>query len=34
MKEKKLYTCEFCHTDYAEKFACKQCEQNHVKVGM
>lgn len=29
MKEKKLYTCEFCHTDYAEKFACKQCEQNH-----
>lgn len=29
MKEKKLYTCEICHTDYAEKFACKQCEQNH-----
>lgn len=29
MKEKKLYTCEICHTDYAERFACKQCEQNH-----
>lgn len=29
MREKKLYTCEICHTDYTEKFACKQCEQNH-----
>ena len=29
MREKKLYTCEICHTDYTDRFACKRCEQNH-----
>lgn len=29
MKEKKLYTCEFCKTDYAERLQCQKCEKNH-----
>lgn len=29
MKEKKLYTCEICNTDYATKLAATQCEKNH-----
>lgn len=29
MTEKKLYTCDICHTDYKEKDKAKQCEQNH-----
>lgn len=29
MKEKKLYTCEVCHTDYAEKHKCAECEKSH-----
>lgn len=29
MKEKKLYTCEICNTDYAEKEAAVKCEKNH-----
>lgn len=29
MKEKKLYTCEICHTDYAEKSRCAECEKSH-----
>lgn len=29
MKEKKLYTCEICNTDYADKEAAKKCEKNH-----
>lgn len=29
MKEKKLYTCEFCNTDYADKEKAKKCEKNH-----
>lgn len=29
MKEKKLYTCEICHTDYAEKCKCVECEKSH-----
>lgn len=29
MKEKKLYTCEICHTDYADKFRCCECEKSH-----
>ena len=29
MKEKTLYTCEFCHTDYADKNDAKECEKNH-----
>ena len=29
MKEKKLYTCEICHTDYAEKETAVKCEKNH-----
>ncbi len=29
MKEKKLYTCEICHTDYADKVRCRECEKSH-----
>jgi hypothetical protein len=29
MKEKKLYTCEICNTDYADKEKAKQCEKEH-----
>ena len=29
MKEKKLYTCEICHTDYADKNRCRECEKSH-----
>lgn len=31
MKEKKLYTCEICNTDYADKEKAKQCEKGHIK---
>ena len=29
MKEKILYTCEVCSTDYADKAEAKRCEENH-----
>lgn len=29
MKEKKLYTCELCHTNYEEKETALKCEKNH-----
>lgn len=29
MTEKKLYTCDICHTDYASKEVAKKCEKNH-----
>lgn len=29
MKEKKLYTCEICHTDYASKSYAEFCEKSH-----
>lgn len=29
MTEKKLYTCDVCKTDYADKEKAKQCEKNH-----
>lgn len=29
MKEKKLYTCEMCYTDYNNEEDCKQCEKSH-----
>jgi len=29
MVEKKLYTCEICNTDYADKEKAKRCEENH-----
>lgn len=29
MREKKLYTCEICNTDYAEKTDAVKCEKNH-----
>ena len=29
MKEKKLYTCEICNTDYADKKKAEQCEKEH-----
>lgn len=29
MKEKKLYTCEICNTDYADKEKAKDCEKTH-----
>ena len=31
MKEKTLYTCEKCHTDYANKKHAETCEANHSK---
>lgn len=31
MKEKTLYTCECCHTDYARKADAEKCEANHKK---
>lgn len=29
MTEKKLYTCDICHTDYANKEDAKKCEKEH-----
>lgn len=29
MKEKVLYTCEVCRTDYADKAEAKRCEESH-----
>lgn len=29
MKEKKLYTCEYCHTDFSDKQMALKCEKNH-----
>lgn len=29
MREKKLYTCEVCHTDYADKEKAMKCEKGH-----
>lgn len=29
MTEKKLYTCDICHTDYASKEDAKRCEKKH-----
>ena len=26
-----LYTCELCHTDYANKAEAKRCEESHKK---
>nr|DAR39451.1 MAG TPA: hydrogenase/urease nickel incorporation protein [Caudoviricetes sp.] len=31
MKEKILYTCEICHTDYTDKKTAKECEVSHKK---
>ena len=31
MKTKTLYTCEFCHTDYADKADAEACAANHTK---
>jgi hypothetical protein len=31
MKEKILYTCEYCHTDYKYEYEAKKCEDNHSK---
>ena len=31
MKEKVLYTCEVCRTDYANKAEAKRCEESHEK---
>lgn len=30
MKSKTLYTCEICHTDYADKETAKKCEKSHI----
>ena len=32
MKEKILYECEFCHTQYAAKIDATSCESNHKHV--
>ncbi|MGI5948427.1 MAG: hypothetical protein ACOX8K_13685 [Lachnospiraceae bacterium] len=29
MREKRLYTCDICNTDYAEKQKAMGCEENH-----
>lgn len=29
MKTRTLYTCEICHTDYANKEKAKDCEKGH-----
>lgn len=29
MREKKLYVCEVCKTEYENKLACQKCEKNH-----
>lgn len=29
MKQKTLYTCEVCHTDYADPDKATQCENSH-----
>ena len=29
MKEKRLYTCEICHTDYNSQKQALECEKNH-----
>ena len=31
MFERKLYTCEYCHTDYIYKVNAEKCEANHLK---
>ena len=31
MKTKKLYECELCHTNYADKEEAQRCEKNHQK---
>jgi len=31
LKEKKLWTCECCQTDYASKQKAEECESNHKK---
>lgn len=31
MKEKTLYVCDFCKTQYANKEECKKCETSHIK---
>ena len=31
MKQKTLYTCEICHTDYADKADAENCEKEHEK---
>lgn len=30
MTEKKLYTCDVCHTDYASKEDARECEKGHI----
>lgn len=32
MTEKKLYTCDVCHTDYANKEDAIKCEKEHFKI--
>ncbi len=31
MTEKKLYTCDICHTDYSSKSDAQQCEKAHCR---
>ena len=32
MTEKKLYTCDICHTDYANKADAQKCEKNMLEL--
>lgn len=32
MKVKKLYTCEICRSDFAEKESAIQCEKSHKQI--
>ncbi|MCB7108766.1 hypothetical protein [Agathobacter rectalis] len=34
MKTKTLYTCEVCHTDYANKVDALECEHSHSKIDL
>jgi hypothetical protein len=29
MKQKTLYTCDYCHTDYADPDEARACEESH-----
>lgn len=31
MTKKELYTCDICHTDYANKADAQKCEEEHCK---
>lgn len=32
MVERKLYECEYCHTNYSDKKEAEKCENSHLKI--